>query len=82
MVSEAHKFSSKIQLRVLSFLPFVSFISSKYIQLYILINIDDILVTGNDLYTIQNLLLQLQSQLKLKQLGNVFLFLGKQVIKT
>ncbi|PKU59636.1 Retrovirus-related Pol polyprotein from transposon TNT 1-94 [Dendrobium catenatum] len=51
-------------------------------QLFILIYVDDFLVTGNDPVAIQNLLQQLQSQFALKQLGNISLFLGIQVIQS
>ncbi|PKU77531.1 Retrovirus-related Pol polyprotein from transposon TNT 1-94 [Dendrobium catenatum] len=52
------------------------------IQLYILIYVDDFLVTGNDPASIRQLLNQLKSNFALKQLGNISLFLGIQVIQS
>ncbi|PKU74388.1 Retrovirus-related Pol polyprotein from transposon TNT 1-94 [Dendrobium catenatum] len=52
------------------------------IYIYILIYVDDILVTGNDQTAIQQLLQQLRNQFALKQLGNISLFLGIQVTRT
>ncbi|XP_020672455.2 uncharacterized protein LOC110092300 [Dendrobium catenatum] len=49
------------------------------IRLYILIYVDDFLVTGNDEDAIRSLLKQLRAQFALKQLGNISLFLGIQV---
>ncbi|KAI0501654.1 hypothetical protein KFK09_016599 [Dendrobium nobile] len=50
--------------------------------MYILIYVDDFLVTGNDQKAIHLLLQQLQTQFALKQLGNIHLFLGIQVIRS
>ncbi|PKU81792.1 putative mitochondrial protein [Dendrobium catenatum] len=52
------------------------------VQLYFLIYVDDILLTGNDQTTIQSLLQFLKSNFDLKQLGTVSLFLGIQILKT
>ncbi|PKU87466.1 Retrovirus-related Pol polyprotein from transposon TNT 1-94 [Dendrobium catenatum] len=52
------------------------------IHLYFLIYVDDILLTGNDTSIIQSLLHFLRSHFALKQLGNVSLFLGIQILKT
>ncbi|PKU72621.1 Retrovirus-related Pol polyprotein from transposon TNT 1-94 [Dendrobium catenatum] len=52
------------------------------VHIYILIYVDDFLVTGNDEAAIRRLLTQLQKQFALKQLGNISLFLGIQVPHT
>ncbi|KAI0527444.1 hypothetical protein KFK09_003045 [Dendrobium nobile] len=52
------------------------------IHLFVLIYVDDILITGNNPVQIQHILKQLQAEFKLKQLGDISLFLGIQVIKT
>ncbi|XP_020681049.1 uncharacterized protein LOC110098530 [Dendrobium catenatum] len=52
------------------------------ISIFILIYVDDILVTGNDQTAIQQLLQQLQLQFALKQLGQISLFLGIQVLRS
>ncbi|PKU78319.1 putative mitochondrial protein [Dendrobium catenatum] len=52
------------------------------IQIFFLIYVDDILVTGNDQPMIQSRLHQLKSTFALKQLGPVSLFLGIQISKT
>ncbi|PKU78985.1 Retrovirus-related Pol polyprotein from transposon TNT 1-94 [Dendrobium catenatum] len=52
------------------------------IHLFVLIYVDDILITGNNPAQIQHTLTQLQAAFKLKQLGDISLFLGIQVIKT
>ncbi|PKU83116.1 Retrovirus-related Pol polyprotein from transposon TNT 1-94 [Dendrobium catenatum] len=52
------------------------------IQIYFLIYVDDFLVTGNDDRTIKHLLGQLQAQFALKQLGQISLFLGIQVLQS
>ncbi|PKU70985.1 Retrovirus-related Pol polyprotein from transposon TNT 1-94 [Dendrobium catenatum] len=49
------------------------------IFIYILIYVDDFLVTGNNPEAIQNILQQLRTQFSLKQLGTISLFLGIQV---
>ncbi|PKU63437.1 Retrovirus-related Pol polyprotein from transposon TNT 1-94 [Dendrobium catenatum] len=51
-------------------------------RVFVLIYVDDILVTGNDSSHIQRTLSHLKSQFSLKQLGDVLLFLSIQVIKT
>ncbi|PKU84528.1 putative mitochondrial protein [Dendrobium catenatum] len=51
-------------------------------RVFVLIYVDDILITGNDTAQIQLTLHHLQSAFRLKQLGNVSLFLGIQVIRT
>ncbi|PKU66382.1 putative mitochondrial protein [Dendrobium catenatum] len=48
----------------------------------ILIYMDDILITGNNSSSINNLLATLRSQFALKQLGQINLFLGIQVSRT
>ncbi|XP_020688185.1 uncharacterized protein LOC110103715 [Dendrobium catenatum] len=50
--------------------------------IFILIYVDDILITGNNSQAIQNILQQLHSAFRLKQLGDVSLFFGIQVVKT
>ncbi|KAI0488022.1 hypothetical protein KFK09_027845 [Dendrobium nobile] len=52
------------------------------IQIFFLIYVDDILLTGNDQPTIQSLLHQLKSTFALKQLGQASLFLGIQISKS
>ncbi|PKU62931.1 Retrovirus-related Pol polyprotein from transposon TNT 1-94 [Dendrobium catenatum] len=52
------------------------------IHLFILIYVDDILITGNNSGKITETLQCLQTEFNLKQLGNVSLYLGIQVIKT
>ncbi|KAI0492721.1 hypothetical protein KFK09_026997 [Dendrobium nobile] len=52
------------------------------ISVYVLVYVDDILITGNDRNKIQSTIKHLQSQFNIKQLGAVSLFLGIQVIKT
>ncbi|PKU83759.1 putative mitochondrial protein [Dendrobium catenatum] len=51
-------------------------------SLFILIYVDDILITGNNITTINDLLATLHSQFALKQLGQINLFLGIQVSRT
>ncbi|PKU83901.1 Retrovirus-related Pol polyprotein from transposon TNT 1-94 [Dendrobium catenatum] len=51
-------------------------------QVFVLIYVDDILITGNNKLQIQTTLQHLQSYFRLKQLGNVSVFLGIQVIQT
>ncbi|PKU83306.1 Retrovirus-related Pol polyprotein from transposon TNT 1-94 [Dendrobium catenatum] len=51
-------------------------------QLYLLIYVDDLLLTGNDRSTINSLLQQLQANFDLKQLGQASLFLGIQISYT
>ncbi|XP_020691442.1 uncharacterized protein LOC110106054 [Dendrobium catenatum] len=51
-------------------------------RLFVLIYVDDILVTVNDKSQIAHLLRQLHSKFNLKQLGDISLFLGIQVAKT
>ncbi|PKU65364.1 Retrovirus-related Pol polyprotein from transposon TNT 1-94 [Dendrobium catenatum] len=62
--------------------PSLLILDTNSTQLFILIYVDDFLVTGNDPVAIQNLLQQLQSQFALKQLGNISLFLGIQVLQS
>ncbi|PKU82073.1 Retrovirus-related Pol polyprotein from transposon TNT 1-94 [Dendrobium catenatum] len=59
--------------------PFLLLFTHNNIQIYILIYVDDFLVTGNDEPAIRLLLTQLQTQFALKQLGHFSLFLGIQV---
>ncbi|PKU76638.1 Retrovirus-related Pol polyprotein from transposon TNT 1-94 [Dendrobium catenatum] len=51
-------------------------------QIFILIYVDDFLVTGNNSVAIRRLLQHLQSEFALKQLGDISLFLGIQVIQS
>ncbi|XP_020695806.2 uncharacterized protein LOC110109199 [Dendrobium catenatum] len=51
-------------------------------QLYLLIYVDDLLLTGNDSSIIKSLLQQLQTNFDLKQLGQPSLFLGIQIAYT
>ncbi|PKU87980.1 Retrovirus-related Pol polyprotein from transposon TNT 1-94 [Dendrobium catenatum] len=51
-------------------------------QLYLLIYVDDLLLTGNDSSIINSLLQQLQANFDLKQLGQASLFLGIQITYT
>ncbi|XP_020688717.2 uncharacterized protein LOC110104091 [Dendrobium catenatum] len=51
-------------------------------QLYLLIYVDDLLLTGNDRSTINSLLQQLQANFDLKQLDQASLFLGIQISYT
>ncbi|PKU66131.1 Retrovirus-related Pol polyprotein from transposon TNT 1-94 [Dendrobium catenatum] len=62
--------------------PSLLLLNTSQIQLYILIYVDDFLVTGNDATAIQRLLHQLQTQFALKQLGHISLFLGIQVTQS
>ncbi|PKU71322.1 Retrovirus-related Pol polyprotein from transposon TNT 1-94 [Dendrobium catenatum] len=52
------------------------------IQIYFLIYVDDFLITGNNASAIKQLLQQLQAQFALKQLGQISLFLGIQVLQS
>ncbi|KAI0502061.1 hypothetical protein KFK09_017006 [Dendrobium nobile] len=52
------------------------------ISIYLLIYVDDFLVTGNNDAAIRHLLTQLKQQFALKQLGDISLFLGIQVTRT
>ncbi|PKU79468.1 Retrovirus-related Pol polyprotein from transposon TNT 1-94 [Dendrobium catenatum] len=51
-------------------------------QLYLLIYVDDILISGNNKHTLQQLLAQLRQTFSLKQLDNANLFLGIQIQTT
>ncbi|XP_020679032.1 uncharacterized protein LOC110097127 [Dendrobium catenatum] len=62
--------------------PSLLILNTDQTQLYILIYVDDFLVTGNNAAAIQRLLQQQKTQFALKQLGNVSLFLGIQVIQS
>ncbi|KAI0523201.1 hypothetical protein KFK09_005595 [Dendrobium nobile] len=62
--------------------PSLLILHTGQLQVYILIYVDDFLVTGNDPIAIQTLLHQLQTQFALKQLGQISLFLGIQVIQS
>ncbi|PKU64108.1 putative mitochondrial protein [Dendrobium catenatum] len=55
---------------------------SSSVSLYILIYVDDILLTGNNQTTINELLLSLQNQFSMKNLGHLSQFLGIQVSST
>ncbi|KAI0507377.1 hypothetical protein KFK09_013500 [Dendrobium nobile] len=61
--------------------PSLLILNKDNIQIYILIYVDDFLVTGNNEPAITRLLTQLRSQFALKQLGDISLFLGIQVIR-
>ncbi|PKU74614.1 Retrovirus-related Pol polyprotein from transposon TNT 1-94 [Dendrobium catenatum] len=62
--------------------PSMLILSKNTVRLFVLIYVDDILITGNDSNQIQMVLRHLQAAFKLKQLGDIVLFLGIQVIKT
>ncbi|KAI0515633.1 hypothetical protein KFK09_008298 [Dendrobium nobile] len=62
--------------------PSLLILNKNHIQIYILIYVDDFLVTGNNAQAIKLLLQQLRSQFALKQLGDISLFLGIQVLRT
>ncbi|PKU65758.1 Retrovirus-related Pol polyprotein from transposon TNT 1-94 [Dendrobium catenatum] len=62
--------------------PSLMLFHQSHVRVFVLIYVDDILVTGNDSAQIQRTLSHLRSQFSLKQLGDVSLFLGIQVIKT
>ncbi|PKU63290.1 Retrovirus-related Pol polyprotein from transposon TNT 1-94 [Dendrobium catenatum] len=51
-------------------------------RLYVLIYVDDILITGNNNTKLDEILQRLRSEFSLKQLGDISLYLGIQVIKT
>ncbi|PKU73341.1 Retrovirus-related Pol polyprotein from transposon TNT 1-94 [Dendrobium catenatum] len=52
------------------------------IYIYVLIYVDDLLVTGNNEAAIRNLLHDMKTQFALKILGNISLFLGIQVTRS
>ncbi|PKU76544.1 Retrovirus-related Pol polyprotein from transposon TNT 1-94 [Dendrobium catenatum] len=56
--------------------------SKHNIQIFFLIYVDDILVTGNNQDSIRHLLRDLHTEFALKQLGNISLFFGIQVTQT
>ncbi|KAI0488020.1 hypothetical protein KFK09_027843 [Dendrobium nobile] len=62
--------------------PSLLIFHKNHIQIYFLIYVDDFIVTGNDNSAIKRLLGQLQTQFALKQLGQISLFLGIQVIQS
>jgi histone deacetylase 1/2 len=49
---------------------------------YLLVNVDDILLTSNNSTLIQHLISLLSSEFKLRDLGNAHYFLGIEVIPT
>ncbi|PKU64658.1 Retrovirus-related Pol polyprotein from transposon TNT 1-94 [Dendrobium catenatum] len=51
----------------------------KHIHIYLLVYVDDILLTGNDPSAIKTLVAQLQSQFTMKNLGNAHHFLGIKI---
>ncbi|PKU83242.1 Retrovirus-related Pol polyprotein from transposon TNT 1-94 [Dendrobium catenatum] len=59
--------------------PSLLIFTKSHIQLYLLIYVDDLLLTGNDSTTIDRLLAMLRTQFSLKQLGTIGTFLGIQV---
>ncbi|PKU61453.1 Retrovirus-related Pol polyprotein from transposon TNT 1-94 [Dendrobium catenatum] len=61
--------------------PSLLILKQNHIQIFFLIYVDDLLITGNDESAIQQLLLVLRSTFALKQLGVISLFLGIQVIQ-
>ncbi|PKU66248.1 Retrovirus-related Pol polyprotein from transposon TNT 1-94 [Dendrobium catenatum] len=61
--------------------PSLLIFSHNHIQMFLLIYVDDFLLTGNDASAIQALLSILHSEFALKQLGNISLFLGIQVVR-
>ncbi|PKU62899.1 Retrovirus-related Pol polyprotein from transposon TNT 1-94 [Dendrobium catenatum] len=62
--------------------PSLLIYTKSQIQLYLLIYVDDLLLTGNHTPTIETLLQLLRSQFSLKQLGSIGTFLGIQVHRT
>ncbi|PKU82870.1 Retrovirus-related Pol polyprotein from transposon TNT 1-94 [Dendrobium catenatum] len=62
--------------------PSLLILTIQNIQIFFLIYVDDILVTGNDSQAIQTLLTDLRTTFALKQLGDIALFLGIQTIRT
>ncbi|PKU85121.1 Retrovirus-related Pol polyprotein from transposon TNT 1-94 [Dendrobium catenatum] len=79
------KFTSLLQTQGFQFSkadPSLLIYNHDNIFIFILIYVDDILVTGNDSTKISSILKQLHSAFRLKQLGDVSLFLGIQVNKT
>jgi hypothetical protein len=54
----------------------------KHVKIFMLVYIDDIIVTGTNLMVIQSLISTLQLQFPLKDLGNLGFFLGIQVHRT
>ncbi|PKU61494.1 Retrovirus-related Pol polyprotein from transposon TNT 1-94 [Dendrobium catenatum] len=59
--------------------PSLLILTKLNLQIYFLIYVDDIILTGNDHNAIQSLLHSLHSSFALKQLGKINLFLGIQV---
>ena len=49
---------------------------------YLLVYVDDIVLTGNSPSFLQSLILQLSSKFELKDLGNLHYFLGLQITRT
>ncbi|PKU72953.1 Retrovirus-related Pol polyprotein from transposon TNT 1-94 [Dendrobium catenatum] len=62
--------------------PSLLLFSQNGINIFFLIYVDDLLVTGNDQTLIQTLLTDIRSTFALKNLGEISLFLGIQVSKT
>ncbi|PKU64958.1 Retrovirus-related Pol polyprotein from transposon TNT 1-94 [Dendrobium catenatum] len=79
------KFTSFLQSRGFRFSrsdPSLLIYNKSNVHIFLLIYVDDILVTGNDPAQIQSLLQDLHSNFALKQLGQISLFLGIQVTRT
>ncbi|PKU66220.1 Retrovirus-related Pol polyprotein from transposon TNT 1-94 [Dendrobium catenatum] len=79
------KFTNFLQYRGFGFSrfnPSLLIYNKSNVHIFLLIYVDDILVTGNNPAQIQLLLRDLHSQFALKQLGQISLFLGIQVTRT
>ncbi|PKU65059.1 uncharacterized protein LOC110111181 [Dendrobium catenatum] len=79
------KFTNFLQSRGFRFSrsdPSLLIYNKSNVHIFLLIYVDDILVTGNDPAQIQLLLQDLHSHFALKQLGQISLFLGIQVTRT
>ncbi|PKU79054.1 Retrovirus-related Pol polyprotein from transposon TNT 1-94 [Dendrobium catenatum] len=62
--------------------PSLFIFTKLHTRIYILIYVDDIIITGNDQQHIQTILAELRSAFALKQLGQISLFLGIQVTRS
>ncbi|PKU73841.1 Retrovirus-related Pol polyprotein from transposon TNT 1-94 [Dendrobium catenatum] len=80
-----HKLTSFLQQRGFGFSrsdPSLLIYNKNNVQIYFLIYVDDILVTGNNPTHIHNLLQDLKSQFAIKQFDQISLFLGIQITRT
>ncbi|PKU67431.1 Retrovirus-related Pol polyprotein from transposon TNT 1-94 [Dendrobium catenatum] len=62
--------------------PSLLIYTREHISLYLLIYVDDLLLTGNDSSTVQLLIHKLKTNFSLKELGSISTFLGIQVQHT